>query len=173
TAKSSGAGFESYTWPKPGQNGVGEKTAYVRAIPELGLIVGSGAYVDDIFAQTLAIAMHIALVVTPLLLLFLGAAYLIGHTISRRLQNMTSAMHRMAQGDYDIVLPGLNRQDELGEMSRAVEDFKIGMREAARVQNAQRSEQREAAERARSQEMKTLAQKFESAIGGVVDAVAG
>ncbi len=178
TAKSSGAGFESYTWPKPtwpkpGQSGDAEKIAYVRAIPELGLIIGSGAYVDDILAQTVAIAVHIALVVAPLLLLFVGAAYLIGRTISRRLQNMTSALYRMAKGDYDIVLPGLDRQDELGEMSRAVEDFKIGMRQAAQAQSAQRSQQRATAERARSQEMKTLAQKFESAIGGVVDAVAG
>ncbi|MGO9391856.1 methyl-accepting chemotaxis protein [Rhodoblastus sp.] len=173
TAKSAGAGFASYAWPKPGRSGDAEKVTYVRAIPELGLIVGSGAYVEDIFVQTQAIALHIALVVAPLLLLFLGAAYLIGHTISRRLQSMTSAMLRMARGDYDIVLPGLDRQDELGEMARAVEDFKIGMRQAAQEQSAQRSQQRETAERARSQEMKTLAQKFESAIGGVVSAVAG
>ncbi len=170
-ARAAGGGFLSYPWTKPGRDGDVEKITYVRAIPELGLLIGSGAYIDDIFGQTLAMALHISLYVTPLLLLFVAAAYLVGHSISARLQSTTSIMRRMAQGDYDITLPDIDREDELGEMSRAVEAFRIGLRESAQTESAQRAEQRRAAAQARSNEMLSLAQKFELAIGGVVTAV--
>jgi methyl-accepting chemotaxis protein len=170
-AKSQGAGYVAYRWKKPGDDGEHEKTSYVRAIPELGLIVGAGVYLDDVNAQMLGLAEHIALMVAPLLLIFIAAAYYIGHTISRRLKDMTAAMGEMARGNYDIVLPGLDCEDELAEMARAVDVFKSGLRETEQRQGAQRDEQRRAADRTRSAEMKSLAQKFESAVGGVVEAV--
>lgn len=166
-----GEGFVRYPWPKPGESGAREKLSFARSVPELGLVVGSGVYVDDILGQMVAIASRVGLYVSPLLLLFFGVSLAIGRTISRRLQEMTLSMNKMAQGDYDIALPGLNRQDELGEMARAVESFKIGLRDSARAQSAQRAEQHQAAQLARTQEMRTLAQKFESAIGGVAGAV--
>jgi methyl-accepting chemotaxis protein len=169
--RAKGAGFAEYPWPKPGENGVRPKISAARGIPELGVIVGTGIYVDDIAGQMTAIALRIASYIAPLLLAFVGVAFLIGRTISKRLRDMTSAMHKMAQGDYDITLPGLNHRDEMGEMARAVESFKVGLRDSAHAQDAQRDQQRQAAELERSREMKTLAQKFESAIGGVAGAV--
>ena len=170
-ARANGAGFAQYLWPKPGESGVRPKASFVRSVPELGLMVGSGIYGDDIFGQMMAIASRVVVYVAPLLLLFLGVAFMIGHTISRRLRDMTSAMRQMAQGDYHIALPGLNQQDEMGEMARAVETFKVGLRDSAQLQDSQRAEQRKAAEQARSRDMMTLAQKFESAVGGVASAV--
>ena len=84
---------------------------------------------------------------------------------------MTSALGEMAQGNYDIVLPGLDRQDELAAMAREVETFKLGLRRQSEAQSAQRSEARRAAEEKRTGEMTTLAQRFKSAVGAVVDAV--
>ena len=169
--KAKGLGFAEYPWPKPGESGARPKISAARSIPELGVIVGTGIYVDDIAGQVTAIALRIGSYIAPLLLAFVGVAFLIGRTISRRLRDMTSAMRKMAQGDYDIALPGLDHQDEMGEMARAVESFKVGLRDAAHAQDAQRDQQRQAAELARSREMKTLARKFESAIGGVAGAV--
>ncbi len=170
-AKTEGGGFLSYPWTKPGQSGDVERITYVRAIPELGMMIGSSAYIDDILSQTLDTALRIALYVAPLLVLFVAAAYWVGHSISSRLRGMTSAMGEMARGDYEITLPDIDRADELGDMARAVEEFKVGLRESAQAQSAQRAEQRRAAAQARSGEMLSLARKFESAIGGVVTAV--
>ncbi len=57
----------------------------------------------------------------------LGAvwAMLLGKGISRPMTAMCKAMRELAGGNFDVVLPGLGRKDELGEMAGAVEEFKL------------------------------------------------
>ena len=93
-ARKDGGGLVSYPWPKPGADGPREKTSYVRAIPELGLAIGSGLYFDDNLADLVEIAIAVALAVLPLLLLFLVVAFFVGRTISRRLKALTSGLER-------------------------------------------------------------------------------
>ncbi len=170
-ARKDGGGYVVYPWPKPGADGSREKTSYVKAIPDLGLVVGSGVYFDDNIDRLIAIATNVIIAVLPLLAIFLGVAFVIGRTIARRLGGLTDGLRAMAQGDFDIKLPGLELQDELGDMARAVESFKQGLRRAAQDQNAERAARQQAAERARNQEMAALAQNFETAVGGVAGRV--
>nr|WP_252393788.1 methyl-accepting chemotaxis protein [Candidatus Rhodoblastus alkanivorans] len=170
-ARKNGAGFITYPYPKPGSNEPGEKTSYVKALPELGVMVGSGLYRDDSFHDLVEIARAISLAVSPLLILFVAVAFLIGRTISLRLQALTKGLDAMARGDFDIALPGLELRDELGDMARAVEAIKQGLRRAAQEQDADGAARREAADRARGDEMGALAQNFETAVGGVVAGV--
>lgn len=46
--KEKGSGFVKYYWPKPGKDEPQLKLSYVYLIPELGWIVGTGVYIDDI-----------------------------------------------------------------------------------------------------------------------------
>src|SRR5262249_4955986 len=57
----------------------------------------------------------------------LGAvlALLLGRGISRPMIAMCKAMRELASGNFDVVLPGLGRRDEIGEMAAAVEEFKL------------------------------------------------
>ena len=57
----------------------------------------------------------------------LGAvlALLLGRGISRPMIAMCKAMRELAGGNFDVVLPGLGRKDEVGEMAGAVEEFKV------------------------------------------------
>lgn len=52
-------------------------------------------------------------------------AWLLGKGISRPMVKMCAAMRKLAAGDFDVVLPGLGRRDELGDMASAVENFKL------------------------------------------------
>ena len=52
-------------------------------------------------------------------------ALLLGTGMSRPMIAMCKAMRELAGGKFDVVLPGLGRKDELGEMAAAVEEFKI------------------------------------------------
>ena len=52
-------------------------------------------------------------------------ALLLGRGISRPMIAMCKAMRELAGGNFDVVLPGLGRKDELGEMAGAVEEFKL------------------------------------------------
>ena len=38
---------------------------------------------------------------------------------------MCRAMRELASGHFDVVLPGLGRKDEVGEMASAVEELKL------------------------------------------------
>ncbi|MBB4196639.1 hypothetical protein CCR94_20380 [Rhodoblastus sphagnicola] len=173
-ARTQGEGFTTYIWKKPGGGGaLVDKLAYVKSIPELGLVVGSGVYLDDNLAQIMAVAGRVALYVTPLVVLFVALALGVGRFIAGRMTGMTGALRRMAQGHYDAALPGLQNADELGAMAREVEAFKQSLEESNRAASAQRAEARREAAQARSGDMRALAERFEAAVGGVVGAVAG
>jgi methyl-accepting chemotaxis protein len=55
----------------------------------------------------------------------LGAGLFIGRSVSRPLTAMRAAMIELANGNFAIVLPGLGRADEIGEIAQAVETFKL------------------------------------------------
>src|SRR6202011_4932948 len=52
---------------------------------------------------------------------------LLGKGISRPMIAMCKAMRELAGGNFDVVLPGLGRKDELGEMAGAMEEFKVAV----------------------------------------------
>jgi signal transduction histidine kinase/ActR/RegA family two-component response regulator len=63
-------------------------------------------------------------VVAASLALGLLATWLIGRAISTPLTDMTRVMSRLAQGDYEISVPAMERRDEVGSMAQAVEVFR-------------------------------------------------
>ncbi|NRF69587.1 response regulator [Aquincola sp. S2] len=63
--------------------------------------------------------------VTASLVLGLIATWLIGRAIATPLTDMTAVMQRLAQGEYDIRVPAMERRDEVGSMAAAVEVFRL------------------------------------------------
>ena len=99
-----------------------------------------------------------------------GLSFVIGRSISSALASMVSAMTRLAGGDVRLVIPGLGRGDEIGEMAGAVEVFKNNMIEADRLRAEQlAAEQRQAEQR--KADMHELADAFEGAVGEIVETV--
>jgi len=99
------------------------------------------------------------------------AALWFGRRIARSVSRTTLAMRELAAGRFDVTLPGLDRQDEIGEMARAVETFKLKAIEKAEKDADARAElDRELAAR-RGAETRQLADHFEAAIGEIIDAV--
>jgi two-component system, OmpR family, sensor kinase len=54
----------------------------------------------------------------------IGALLYVRHAISRPLLTLAGRMHRLAENDTDIDIPGTQRRDEIGEMARAVVVFR-------------------------------------------------
>ena len=103
----------------------------------------------------------------------LGAALalVLGRGISRPMSEMCKAMRELAGGNFDVVLPGLGRRDELGEMAGAVEEFKMqAIVKAERDAEAQ-DNQNKAAAAARRAELIRFADQFEAAVGAIVSNV--
>ena len=85
----------------------------------------------------------------------LGAvlAILFGKGISRPMTAMCKAMRELAGGNFDVVLPGLGRKDELGEMADAVEEFKLQAVAKAERDAAAQEAQNKASSAARRTEL--------------------
>jgi methyl-accepting chemotaxis protein len=106
---------------------------------------------------------------TGMLLLLIG--FLATRSVTGPLAGMVRAMRKLAAGNFDVILPGVGRKDEIGAMANAVELFKVRAIERARSE----SEKQEAIERGaadrRKTELKKLADGFESIVGNIVDAI--
>ena len=98
-------------------------------------------------------------------------ALLLGKGISRPMTTMCKAMHELAGGNFDVVLPGLGRKDELGEMASAVEEFKMQAIAKAERDAAAQDAQNKASSAARRTELIRFADDFEAAVGAIVSNV--
>jgi len=98
-------------------------------------------------------------------------AVLLGRGISRPMTAMCKAMRELAGGNFDVVLPGLGRKDELGEMAGAVEEFKVQAVAKAERDAAAHDAQNKASSAARRAELIRFADDFETAVGAIVSNV--
>ena len=104
-------------------------------------------------------------------LLGLMVAFLIARGIIGPLSGLTSGMKELAGGNFDVVLPGLGRKDEVGDMAQAVETFKVKAEEKARTEAEAKATQDQMAARQRRADMIRLADDFESAVGEIIETV--
>jgi methyl-accepting chemotaxis protein len=98
-------------------------------------------------------------------------ALVLGKGISRPMTAMCNAMRELAAGNFDVVLPGLGRKDELGEMAGAVEEFKVQAIAKAERDAATQEAQNKASSAARRAELIRFADDFEAAVGAIVSNV--
>jgi sRNA-binding protein len=80
-------------------------------------------------------------------------------------------MKQLADGNFGVVLPGLERKDEVGDMAQAVEAFKVKAAQKARDEAEARVRQDRIAAEQRKREMAKLADDFEGAVGEIVETV--
>jgi methyl-accepting chemotaxis protein len=105
-------------------------------------------------------------------LLVLGlAVVIVRRSITAPLHAITITVEELAQNRQDLVIPGLDRADEIGALARAAEVFKRNGAEMLRLQ-AEAAATQERAEQDRRASMVRMADQFESAMAGVVGTVA-
>jgi methyl-accepting chemotaxis protein len=123
---------------------------------------------DERIASTISMQEMVAgaAVLVGLLIAFLIARGIIGP-----LSGLTSGMGELAGGNFGVVLPGLDRQDEVGDMAKAVEAFKVKAEEKAHDEAEARIKQDLIAARQRKADMIKLADDFEAAVGEIVETV--
>ncbi len=145
-------------------------------IDSLLAVMQAAAAASDARARELADAafrrlmIDLGLLTLCIVILLAAVAAVIGQ-VTRPLSALAAAMHKLALGDFDVVLPGLGRRNEIGEVAGAVELFKVkAVEKAQREAQAQREEDlhREAT---RKSDMRRLADEFQRMVGGIVESV--
>ncbi|MGH6621953.1 MAG: methyl-accepting chemotaxis protein [Alphaproteobacteria bacterium] len=102
---------------------------------------------------------------TFLAILFFGFARRVIEPIRR----MRTVVRGLAEQDYSVAVPDLDRSDEIGEMAKSVQVFKENGIERKRL-GAERAAEREAREN-RAQQMEALTRSFEAKVGSLVQAL--
>jgi methyl-accepting chemotaxis protein len=96
---------------------------------------------------------------------------LLAHSISSPITQLAEALRRLAHGERLARIAGAERKDEIGEISRAVDQIRIGAEEDARRKTAETETDRRRQEQERRETMLRLADEFERAMGDVVRGV--
>src|SRR5437763_8876048 len=104
------------------------------------------------------------------ILLAAGALWIVFNRIVRSMNQMTSAMGTIAEGNTSIEVPCTARRDEMGAMARALLVFKENAEKVSAIQ-AEREALQEAARVEKAAAMNRLADQFETRIGEIVETV--
>ena len=116
---------------------------------------------------------QLTLTAVLLVVAFVGivVSFLIGRNISRPVVAMSKAMRELAVGNFEVQLPGLDRRDEVGQMAHAIQDFKVQAVAKAERETAEREEKNRELAAARRAELHNLAERFETAVGDIIENV--
>jgi methyl-accepting chemotaxis protein len=101
----------------------------------------------------------------------LGIGFFIGRSVSKPLSAMRAAMIELAKGNFAVVLPGLGRADEIGEIAQAVETFKVNAEQKARDEAEVKIKEDQIAAQRRKADMIRMADDFEGAVGEIIETV--
>jgi methyl-accepting chemotaxis protein len=150
--------------------------AYAKIEPEIGNLErtveslrANAEVMEDATRTRTTQQMQIAILV---IIGLVGAlAFVIGRAVSRPLAGLTAALRALASGNFEVVLPGIGRKDEVGEMAQAIETFKVTAVERARREAEEEEAKARALAAERKAEMARLADSFEAAVGGIVETV--
>jgi methyl-accepting chemotaxis protein len=165
--KKQGAGFYGYLWPKPGFDQPVGKISYVKGFAPWGWIIGTGIYLDDVDAVFRQNAMTFGYVCLAVLVLVLGASFLIGRSVTRPLATITALTERLAAGDSAFEVPYTDRSNEVGALAKALAVFKDNASAVGRM-HAEQEEMKHKADDEKRKAMADLAGKFEASVQAVV-----
>lgn len=101
---------------------------------------------------------------------FCLVALVLARSITQPVRLIETAMERLAGGDHGVVVPGIARKDEIGDMAKAVAVFKDNAIAMVRLQQEQEAIRAEA-EAVNHTRMLALADHFEQAVKSVADSV--
>ena len=122
--KAKGAGYVSYMWQyKDDAARIEQKISYVRSIPKLQWIIGTGVYEQDIRAEmsdrVTALNIRVAAIVTAITVLIFFLVFFISKAIRRSIDQCASFVGDLAEGNFSTRI-NLDQNDEIGTMAKAL-----------------------------------------------------
>jgi methyl-accepting chemotaxis protein len=143
------------------------------AVDDLVEMVAAYGYDYRTQAEADVAAARLTMIIASGVGLLVGAMLAIGfaYSLTRPINMLAKSMLELADGDFNIVLPGLARKDEVGLVSRAVEKFKVvAERRAQEDAEAKINRDQVLAEQRRG-DMNRIADGFEAVVGQIVQTV--
>jgi methyl-accepting chemotaxis protein len=172
-ARTKGEGFVEYYWSKKDDNGnekIVKKISYLKVVPFWDMYLGTGIYVDDVEEEYMDAVYELAKIASIFIIIAVALVMIISRNVVGSLNVIRGKMKLLADGNLDVDIHEVSRQDEIGEMAKTVQVFKDNALEKVRLEAEQAENKRKLAEE-RKRAMLELADNFESSIKGVVETV--
>ncbi|MFN3350428.1 methyl-accepting chemotaxis protein, partial [Pseudorhodoplanes sp.] len=120
------------------------KLASLLGVAEVSLDVAKNHAVAKASAALFQFTIALALLVLAIAIV-VAMMVVVSRRVTEPLRNIQGAMLKLADGDFAVMLPCLDRKDEIGDVANAVERFKVLATERARAE-ADEALRRQAAE---------------------------
>ena len=143
-----GGGHLIYQYDLPQQKGQADKISYAAGYAPWQWMVASGVAVEDIEAMHATTVHSVLIALGVVAVLMLLSSLLVTRAIVGPLGRLTGSLNKLAGGDIEADVNGINRRDEFGTIARAV----VGVREAVGNQMRERLQREEEAKAAAEQE---------------------
>ena len=166
--QASGKSIVHFLWTRPNSKDPLGKTNVAKLYKPWNLIVAAGVFDDDLNAERLAMIVQTGTIAILLILILAGVAIWFARGISNPLGRLRSVMLDLAENRKPSEQIDINRDDEIGEMARAVAIFQDSATQRAVLEEKACTEQ--GARAARQTRVDTLIAEFRSTIGGVLEA---
>lgn len=164
-----GEGFVNYHWPKAGYDNPIAKLSFVKGYAPWQWVVGTGIYIDDVDSAFFSAVLLLGGIMLVVVILALGASYIVGRDIALPLNKMTRSMSLLASGALDTDVRGTRRGDEIGHMADAVQVFKDNMIKNEELRLAK--EQDEEIKEQQRQLINSYIREFEMTMINVLDSL--
>nr|WP_314262413.1 methyl-accepting chemotaxis protein [uncultured Devosia sp.] len=123
-ANNEGKGFVVYAWTHTGQEEIVDKRIYFEVFQPWDWIVTTGVYMDDLQAVAWAETQRAIIETLVIMAVLSVVAFLLARTITVPINTLTNVMGKIADGQFETEVVGINRGDAIGSMARAVEVFR-------------------------------------------------
>ncbi|WP_415683677.1 methyl-accepting chemotaxis protein [Breoghania sp.] len=159
TAVNKGGGYVDYGHQDKAGN-FHEKTSYVTRYAPWDWIFGSGILMSHKEATFRQQAINSAGLTLVFMLGALVFAVFIARSLALPIRALNQQMALIAENNLDLEVEGVNRADEIGEMSRAVEVFRNNALERRRLEGQSKEEQ--IARQQRQNQIEALIEEFKT-----------
>ena len=181
TARDKGDGFVGYAYAKPGEplDHPSPKLSYVKWFAPWKWTLGTGVYIDDVSAKIWDRIYVSSAIALGFLFAIGGFAGWIVFNLSRRLDALCGVMVSLAEGNNDVDVPAMEKDDEIGRMAKSVQYLKDAAIEKNRVEAQAQTDRRQSAaardahEAERLEEAKLLQQATEALGEGMARLASG
>ena len=144
---------------------------YDRLRPNLEAVRGAASKrLDAVRDELLVVQRYVVWSIGITVVTMIAIALWFGRRLTAPLTRMVRAMEHLADGDLDRPIEQIGRRDEIGKISSSLSVFHHKLLENRQLADAREQAKRDA-EVQRKQAMLEIANRFEAAVGNIVDAV--
>ncbi|MDH3236069.1 MAG: HAMP domain-containing methyl-accepting chemotaxis protein, partial [Alphaproteobacteria bacterium] len=166
------AGLSGQSYPISASEWLRASESAIAAIRDLqhAIVNASKAETERVSSGALQHLLTLLAVLAAGTMVLFVSAGIVARRVVGPVNGMTRAMASLASGNVDVEIPAARRNDEIGQMARAVHVFRDNAVEKARLEAEQAEAERRRADE-RKAAMLEMADRFEESVKSVVDGV--